>query len=523
MVPVARNESRSGQGAVRAVLAEARPVRLLGLALIAGLLLAVFLLPRVPVGAEPAAAPWVDPAIEAAMTDGPARVIVVLQAPSLPAVTAPAARVPAVAALQDRVLADLAAAGATVEGVRRTSLLPIVIVETDAAGLARLQASPLVASIELDVAVPPLDLESNQIIGASTAVTGAWAQGFRGQGMAVAVLDTGVQTNHPFFTGRITHEWCFSTNDPGTTATSLCPGGVTQATGSGAANDCDLSIAGCGHGTHVAGTAVGRDYAGGPGYDGVAPDATLISIQVFSHFSDIGICGSNPAPCALTFTNDQILALDKVLELRNAAVPVVSANMSLGGGTRVPGNCDVTHASRKVAIDALRAANVATVIAAGNNGDPDGMGAPACISTSVSVGSTTKADAISPFSNISAQTTLLAPGSSINSSVPVSTYGAKSGTSMAAPHVAGAWAVLRSKNPGASVTDLVALLQSTGTSIVDTFHTKPRINLGTATQNLPAPGPTPTPTTPGPTATPSPTPVGFGAFPAAFKSLAGGW
>ena len=134
---------------------------------------------------------------------------------------------------------------------------------------------------------------------------------------------------------------------------------------------------------------------------------------------------------------------------------VASANMSLGGGL-FSGTCD--GASQKPAIDNLRGAGVLTAIASGNDGSTSQISSPACISTAVAVGSTTKADAISSFSNMSAVVDVLAPGSSIQSSVPIvpssntTTYSFFNGTSMATPHVAGAIAAIRSACPAATAT-----------------------------------------------------------------------
>jgi hypothetical protein len=95
--------------------------------------------------------------------------------------------------------------------------------------------------------------------------------------------------------------------------------------------------------------------------------------------------------------------------------------------------------------------------------------APGCISTAVSVGSTEDlTDAISSFSNTAPFLSLLAPGSVITSSVPGAGFGSMRGTSMATPHVAGAWAVLRSRKPAATVSQVLGALQNSGVSIRDT-------------------------------------------------------
>jgi subtilisin family serine protease len=143
--------------------------------------------------------------------------------------------------------------------------------------------------------------------------------------------------------------------------------------------------------------------------------------------------------------------------------------MSLGAGY-YDSYCDSDsdQLATKAAIDTLRSVNIATVIASGNDGYSDGISAPACISSAVSVGSTTDADVVSSFSNVASFLSLLAPGSSITSSVPGVGYETWSGTSMAAPHVAGAWAVLKSKMPSASVSEILTSLQTSGVTVDDT-------------------------------------------------------
>jgi hypothetical protein len=184
-------------------------------------------------------------------------------------------------------------------------------------------------------------------------------------------------------------------------------------------------------------------------------------------------------PCALSYVSDQIAGLERVYLLRNTR-SFASVNMSLGGG-RFFSNCD--GEPQKPAIDNLRSASIVTVIASGNNGYVDSMGSPACISTAVSVGSTTKTDDVSSFTNSASFLTLLAPGSSINSSVfPGGGFGFMSGTSMAAPQVAGAWAVLKQYQPTATVDTILGALKSTGMPVLDTGNgqTKPRIRVNRA-------------------------------------------
>jgi subtilisin len=310
----------------------------------------------------------------------------------------------------------------------------------------------------------PLLAQSSPLVQASDM----WAAGYTGSGQVIAVLDTGVDRAHPFLSGKVVEEACYSGN-------SNCPNGLTTQTGVGSGVHCTYAVSACPHGTHVAGIAAGQ----GSSFSGVAKGANVMSVQVFSRFTGTN-CGGGEDPCALSYTSDQIAGLERVYALRSTH-NFSSVNISIGGG-RFFSNCDTD--SRKAIIDNLRTAGIATVIASGNNGFTDSMNAPGCISSAVSVGSTTKSDTLSSFSNSASFLSLLAPGSSINSSVPGGGFAVFNGTSMATPHVAGAWALLKQKTPSASVSSLLSSLQSTGTPVTDTRViggvTKPRINIADA-------------------------------------------
>src|SRR5207302_8581354 len=147
-------------------------------------------------------------------------------------------------------------------------------------------------------------------------------------------------------------------------------------------------------------------------------------------------------------------------------------------------NHDIPHTS-------LRAAKIATVVASGNNGFTNALSSPACISTAVSVGSTgdgsgdTPLDNVSSFSNHATFLSLLAPGDLITSSVPGGGFDSFEGTSMATPHVAGAFAILKQASPTATVSQILGALQSTGASVTRNSITKPRIRMLNALAELP--------------------------------------
>ena len=378
-----------------------------------------------------------------------------------------------------RVLARLAAHDHRV--LRRYASVALVALEVGAAGLTELEASGVwVKRVVEDTINAPSLSDSVPLIGADQA----WALGFDGTGTVVAVGDTGVQSNHPFLAGKVVEEACYSSTVAGS-STSLCPNGLEEQVGPGAGVSC--SLPGCWHGTHVAGIAAGNGAVAGVSFSGVAKGAKIMAVQIFSRFDNSQDCGGSP-PCALAWTSDIIAGLERVYLLRGVR-NFASVNLSLGGGSFTSA-CD--EEPEKAIIDNLRSVGIATVVAAGNDGSTNALNSPACISSAISVGATTKTDAVASFTNAASFMSLFAPGVSIYSSVAGGGFGFTSGTSMATPHVAGAWAVLKQGKPGATVDQILGALQSTGKPITDTRSggalSKPRIRVDQALAAL-GPGP----------------------------------
>ena len=315
----------------------------------------------------------------------------------------------------------------------------------NARDIARLINDPEVLEVVEDAAYSPAVLDSMPLIGA--ADDGSMA-GYTGAGQTIAILDTGVDKDHPMLLGKVVSEACYSTSSTRYGVYSLCPDAATSSTAIDSARPCDSDLwgSGCDHGTHVAGIAAGDDGI----HFGAARDAQVIAIQVYSGFT-ASACGGTP--CVMAYTSDIIKGLERVQALRELYA-ISAANLSLGGGSYTePCDSDPT----KPAIDSLRAAGVATVVASGNSGYVNALAAPACVSSAISVGATcddggvycATQDAVADYSNSAEFLSLLAPGSLITSSVPGGDYASWHGTSMAAPHVAGTWAVLKEAYPTA--------------------------------------------------------------------------
>jgi subtilisin len=413
-------------------------------------------------------------AVSAAAQDGRVRVIVELRLPAGAHVPEGRAASPAAIGAQRRAIAEAGARVlARLQGggprlLHRYQTVPFLALEVSAGELQNLNdatAAPDIVRVLDDAILRPVLAQSVPLVEADQA----WASGYDGSGTTIAVLDTGVDAFHPFLSGKVVEEACYSSTVAGSSE-SFCPNGLDVQIGPGSAAPC--TVTDCGHGTHVAGIAAGS----GAAFSGAARGARIMAVQVFSKIFSPLSCGGT-APCAGAYTSDVIAALERVYAVA-AARQIVAVNMSLGGGA-FAAPCD--DQPYKPIVDNLRSIGVAAVVAAGNNGSTSNLSAPACVSSTISVGSTNKNDVVSWFSNAASFMSLFAPGESILSSVPGGGYAVFNGTSMAAPHVAGAWAVLRQAAPGASVTAVLNALRQTGLPIADTrlfgSATAPRVRI----------------------------------------------
>jgi len=239
-----------------------------------------------------------------------------------------------------------------------------------------------------------------------------------GEGSHVYVIDTGINPDHVDFTGRVG------------AGQNFVAGGFL---GLGATDPQDWDDCN-GHGTHVASTAAGTTW-------GVAKKATVHGVRV------LGCNGSGSI-------SGIIAGVDWVAQ--NAPAGSV-ANLSLGGSGRV--------ADLDRAVEGLVDSGVSVAVAAGNETQDACNVSPAGAPGVLTVGSTTRTDARSSFSNFGSCVDLFAPGSDIVAANYSNNTGSTtlSGTSMASPHVAGVLALVRATDPGLSAEEAQDAVVAGGT------------------------------------------------------------
>jgi subtilisin family serine protease len=352
-----------------------------------------------------------------------------------------------VAILQDAVLGALAGSGPDLR--RRYQSVPALALRLPQSAVARLQSHPLVASVTPDAIVWPTLNESAALIHANDVIDD---YGVTGEGVTVAVIDTGINRFHPDLAGDIAYERCFSVGND-------CPGNSSSASGPGAAFDLN------GHGSNVSGIITSE---GINAPRGIAPGAKIAAYRV------IHGAGGDIA--------DLIAALDDVLTNH----PEVRAiNMSLGDNNEYsPGECEALFPTVTTTVNALRANGTITFAASGNRGEEQQMGWPACIQNVVAVGAVwddtfpsidygnceeepAPADGVTCFSDSSDDLDLVAPGAFVTAPGLGSGSVTMAGTSQASPAAAAVAALAWEVDPALTAPAMESLLESTGTQITD--------------------------------------------------------
>lgn len=406
-----------------------------------------------------------------------------------------------VAKVQEAFLTDLAPHLSQISefDIQRKTLFPFLTLRLTPGGIQQASKHPLVASLGTEGIGDDLLQNSIPQIGAHNAQ----ASGATGYGWAVAIIDTGVAYNHSFLQNSLVSEACYSTPDPGMNV--LCHNGLPNgSTASGSGRECNDPSYNCGHGTHVAGIAIGN----GSARDGVALNATLISIMAKSEID----CSNHNIPvCAVDKykETDVADALERVYNLRNT-YKIASVNMSITlstlSGAFTSTDCGTSWPMVNQYVNLLTAAHIAVVAGSGNSGHIEDVqnriAAPACIEKVISVAAVDKEDDFWDFANAASILDILAPGGKaedaatphtdpIVSSILGGGFGGQAGTSMASPHIAGAIAAMRSLYPYPTVAAIEQQLEQTGKNISftqgTTGYTKPRVRLDIALNGPAAP------------------------------------
>ncbi|MFT6899526.1 MAG: subtilisin family serine protease, partial [Paraglaciecola sp.] len=368
---------------------------------------------------------------------------------------------------QSNVVAQLSTSSARLKHQFRH--IPFMVYEIDEAALARLETLPQVVSIERDRLNKPSLAQSIPLIGADNI----WSRSGSGAGKTIAILDSGVDNFHGFLEGKVVAEACYSTTRSANYSATLCPSGNDNEEGDGAGINCNIS--GCYHGTHVAGIAAGS----GDTFGGVAKDANIIAIQVFSSIIDADYC-SGQGPCLGAYDSDVLQGLERVYSLRDT-FDIPAINLSLGGAAfSSQAQCDSANQSYLAAITNLTEAGIAVVAASGNSGYSNKVISPACVSGAISVGATNDSDTVAWFTNVAPFLSYMAPGVSIKSSLPDNRFGELQGTSMASPHVAGAIAALAGTDSAPDLTEILSALTNSAAIVNKNGSAYPRIQLDAA-------------------------------------------
>jgi subtilisin family serine protease len=388
--------------------------------------------------------------------------VIVLLAPAADLATAkPAEARSRIAAAQGRVLAGLTAADFEPRYV--FDVVPVITGRASFAGLQKLAAHADVLGVGVDLPVRAHLDGSVPFIHADDV----HAAGITGRGVTVAVLDSGIDTDHVDLSDDIA---------PG--AWHFLGGGSNQ--GPGAEDD-------NGHGTNVSGIITSRGLATSVG---VAPDAAILAVKVLDEF------GSG-------LLSDWIAGINYVVSHADDYDHLSAINMSLGTFALYGGcpcdNQNSTLQAAQAALQSAKNAGIVTFASSGNDGSTNAMGAPACLSAAVAVAAvyeanlgrepdagtyaagcfdaSTQAEKITCFSNRSPCNELAAPGRNIAAPGVGGGTSFYTGTSQAAPHCAGVAALMtqQADSTGNALTpdQIVQIMKDTGVATVDPASTTP--------------------------------------------------
>lgn len=320
----------------------------------------------------------------------------------------------------------------TIEGEFKT-LMSGYILNIEESALREVEKqSKLIKKIYTNHKVKAFDVISNNIIGAPVAWNAPY--NLKGTGVKIAIIDTGVELNHPIFGGKVITGYDFINNDNNPTDDH-------------------------GHGTHCAGIAA----ANSDTLKGVAPEATIMAVKVLNQ---------NGSGDAATIA----LGIDYAVDpdgnpTTNDGADILS--ISLGALTRVDGGI------MDDAVEFATERGVLSVIAAGNDGWQGyyTIANPGTAPSALTVGASNNGDYLAQFSskgptfgNSLLKPELVAPGVDILSGILGGSLAKFSGTSMATPHVAGAAAIIKQSNSGLTPSEIKNILQNNTINLSGNNH-----------------------------------------------------
>jgi subtilisin family serine protease len=297
----------------------------------------------------------------------------------------------------------------------------------------------------------------------------AWSLGYKGAGATIAIIDQGVNLDHPYFKDKIVDGYCYVE----ATSSLRCPNGTREQSGAAAASQRKIGsvfLTDEDHGNMVAGLVAGNPTAEAPG--GVAPDAKILMANV-----DLTLNG--------------ILAALRYIKERREALNIVALSMSWGGYfTEIPRSwlqCDTNPQLAQLAtlLTDLRKAGVMPFASAGNTPTLEVATSvfPSCLKDVVAVASVNNKNEISWYVTMSSKVELLAPDYA--RSANTFSYIQSSGTSAAAPVVAGSFAILRQAFPTRTPEQILSVMKSTGTKVNDVIRKGiPMVNVKSAVEAL---------------------------------------
>ena len=361
-----------------------------------------------------------------------------------------------VSALQAEVMVQLDPA--TVEPKNRFGLIPGFSASVTRQGLRQLAAMDNVALIEEDKKVYPETYE-----GLSLISPGPFRRSHGGQGLSVAVVDTGINYLHPALGGAPL-------------------GANTKVLGGYDVGDNDPDPSDCyGHGTNCAGIVAGLNTGTGSYVGGVAPEAKLYALKITSG------CNSH------SYVSNIVAAWDWAVAHRNdnPDYPIKIISTSFGYG-KFAAPCDDSSPSLAAAAANAVANGILIFVSSGNSGQPGAISSPGCLRDTISVGAVWDADfanynrdQVTYYSNSAYFLDLLAP--SHNAYTPNWDGGYRTdfgGTSAACPYAAGSAALIQSWAKSSSgdfltPSEVVNILATSGDPITDpkSAITKPRIHV----------------------------------------------